>query len=118
MGLFSKKSKGASSSSSTKDYLKINVKQNGTEYTFALDGRLDTLTSPELDGKIKEIVNDASKLILDFKDLEYISSAGLRVLLGALQAMEGRGEMVVQNVAPAVTEVFELTGFSRLFTIK
>ena len=118
MGLFSKKGKDTPTSSSTKNYLKIDITQNGAEYTFKLDGRLDTKTSPKLDGKINEIVNDANKLVFDLKDLEFISSAGLRVLLETLQAMDGKGEMIVQNLTPAVREVFYLTGFSRLFNIK
>jgi anti-sigma B factor antagonist len=92
--------------------------QNGAEYTFTLDGRLDTMTSPKLNSKINEIINDADKLVMDLKELEFISSAGLRVLLGALQAIEDKGEMVVINLSPAVREVFDLTGFSRLFKIK
>lgn len=118
MGLFNKKSKDAQSSSSTKKYLKIDMTQNGAEYTFTLDGRLDTMTSPKLNSKINEIINDADKLVMDLKELEFISSAGLRVLLGALQAIEDKGEMVVINLSPAVREVFDLTGFSRLFNIK
>lgn len=118
MGLFNKKSKDALSSSSTKKHLKIDMTQNGAEYTFTLDGRLDTMTSPKLNSKINEIINDADKLVMDLKELEFISSAGLRVLLGALQAIEDKGEMVVINLSPAVREVFDLTGFSRLFNIK
>ncbi len=118
MGLFNKKSKDAPSSSSTKKYLKIDMTQNGAEYTFTLDGRLDTMTSPKLNSKINEIINNADKLVMDLKELEFISSAGLRVLLGALQAIEDKGEMVIINLSPAVREVFDLTGFSRLFNIK
>ena len=118
MGLFGKKSNNTPSNSNTKNYLKIDMTQNGAEYTFMLDGRLDTKTSPKLDDKINEIVNDANKIIIDLKDLEFISSAGLRVLLGTLQVMEGKGVMVVLNPSPAVMEVFVLTGFNRLFNIK
>lgn len=118
MGIFNKNNKDTSSSSVGNSHLKISVTKNGVEYTFLLEGRLDTITSPELDSKINEVIGDAKKLILDFSELEYISSAGLRVLLGALQTMEGKGEMVIRNLTAPVHEVFELTGFSRLFNIE
>ena len=118
MGLFGKKDKKAASNLSSKSHLDIEVKKDGAQYTFLLDGRLDTITSPDLESKINEATPDADKLIFDFTKLEYISSAGLRVLLGATQAMEDKGEMVVRNLTPSVKEVFELTGFSRLFNIE
>ena len=118
MGLFNKNNKDTVSNSTGKSYLKISMKKDGAEYTFLLNGRLDTITSPDLDAKINEVVDDAKKLILDFSELEFISSAGLRVLLGALQAMEDKGEMVVRNLTPSVREVFEITGFARLFNIE
>ena len=114
MGLFGKKNKEQSNGSE----LKISVKNEDKEYTLTLEGRLDTLTSPSLEAKINEVVGGADKLILDLSSLAYISSAGLRVLLGATQQMEGKGEMVVRNPSQAVREVFDLTGFSRLFTIE
>ena len=118
MGLFEKKDKKAASNLSSKSHLDIEVKKDGAQYTFLLDGRLVTITSPDLESKINEATPDATKLIMDLEKLEYISSAGLRVLLGAVQAMEGKGEMIVRNLTPAVNEVFELTGFSRLFNIE
>lgn len=118
MGLFSKKNKDTKSSAGGGSHLKISVSNDGTEYTFLLDGRLDTITSPDLESKINEVVGDATKLTLDLSKLEYISSAGLRVLLGALQEMEDKGEMVVCNLTQSVREVFELTGFGRLFNIE
>ena len=118
MGLFGKKDKKSTSNLSSKSHLNIEVNKNGAEYTFLLDGRLDTITSPELESKINESTPDAAKLILDIEKLEYISSAGLRVLLGAAQAMDGKGEVVVRNLTQSVKEVFELTGFSRMFNIE
>lgn len=118
MGLFSKKEKNTASNVTGKSHLKIAMSKDGAEYTFKLDGRLDTITSPDLEGRINEAVNDAKKLILDLAGLDYISSAGLRVLLGAAQAMEDKGDMVVCNLTKSVMEVFELTGFSRLFNIE
>ena len=117
MGLFNKKNKDNASSSSADKYLKISMTNDGGEYTFLLKGRLDTLTSPDLEAKINDVVDDATKLILDLADLEYISSAGLRVLLGAAQLMEDKGEMVVRNLTSPVSDIFKLTGFSKLFTI-
>ena len=118
MGLFGKKDKKAASNLSSKSHLDIEVKKDGAQYTFLLDGRLDTITSPDLESKINEATPDADKLILDLANLEYISSAGLRVLLGAVQAMEGKGEMIVCNLSQSVKEVFELTGFSLLLIIE
>ena len=118
MALFGKKDKKPSANLSGKSRLDINVKKDGAEYTFLLEGRLDTITSPDLEAKINEAVGDASKLIFDFAKLDYISSAGLRVLLGAAQAMNGRGDMTVRNLTQSVREVFDLTGFSNLFNIE
>ena len=115
MGLFTKKN--IASSSGGDSYLEISMTKDGSEYTFLLEGRLDTITSPDLESRINEVIGDATKLTLDFAKLEYISSAGLRVLLGALQDMEGKGEMVVCNLTRSVRDVFILTGFNRLFNI-
>ena len=117
MGLFSNMNKNIASGSGV-SYLEISTSKDGAEYTFLLEGRLDTVTSPDLEAKINEVIDDAKKLILDFAKLEFISSAGLRVLLGALQAMEDKGEMVIRNLTQSVREVFDLTGFSNLFNIE
>ena len=98
--------------------LKILVSQNEAEYTFSLIGRLDTLTSPDLEDKLEEVFDDAEKLIFDLSQLEYISSAGLRVLLGASQEMDERGEMVIRNLTEPVQDVFDVTGFSDAFDIE
>lgn len=116
MGLFTKKN--IASSSGGDSYLEISMTKDGSEYTFLLEGRLDTITSPDLESRINEVIGDATKLTLDFAKLEYISSAGLRVLLGALQDMEGKGEMVVCNLTRSVRDVFILTGFNRLFNVE
>ena len=116
MGLFTKKN--IASSSDGNSYLKISMTKDGSEYTFLLEGRLDTITSPALESKINEVIGDATKLTLDLAKLEFISSAGLRVLLGTLQNMEDKGEMVVRNLTQSVREVFDLTGFSNLFHIE
>ena len=116
MGLFTKKN--IASSSGGDSYLEISMTKDGSEYTFLLEGRLDTITSPDLESRINEVIGDATKLTLDFAKLEYISSAGLRVLLGALQDMEGKGEMVIRNLTRSVRDVFILPGFDRLFNVE
>ena len=89
-----------------------------TGICFALEGRLDTITSPELEKELKESIGDKSELVFDFENLEYISSAGLRVLLSAQKIMNKQGSMVVKNVNETVMEVFEVTGFSDILTIE
>lgn len=100
------------------DLLNITTSNEGTVYTLTREGRVDTNTSPVLEEAINEVIGEAQKLILDFEKIAYISGAGLRVLLGAAQAMEGKGEMVVCNLTESVQEVFELTGFNNLFNIE
>lgn len=91
---------------------------NGTELTLSVAGRIDTTTAPELEKAIKESLDGVTSLVLDFAGLEYISSAGLRVLLSAQKAMSAKGTMKVKNVAELVMEVFEVTGFSDILTIE
>ena len=117
MGLFGKK-KNTASNAGGNSYLKIETLKDGTEYTFMLEGRIDTNTSPELQSKVTEVVDDAKKLIFDFGKVDYISSAGLRVLLGSAQAMEDKGEMVVRNLTQSVRDIFLLTGFNQMFNIE
>lgn len=98
--------------------MKITKNQNGTAFDFALEGRLDTVTAPELEQELKACLNDATALTLDFSKLDYISSAGLRVLLSAHKAMSGKGVMKVTHVNEIVQEVFEVTGFADILTIE
>lgn len=92
--------------------------QNGTELIIALEGRLDTTTAPELEQALKQDLEGATALTLDFSRLDYISSAGLRVLLSAHKAMSRKGGMKVTHVNEIVNEVFEVTGFSDILTIE
>ena len=94
----------------------IEIKKNAEETTVVLVGRLDTITAPDLDKVIAEL-SDVKSLVLDTKDLEYISSAGLRVLLGAQKKMQKLGSMKLVNVREAVMEVLEMTGFADILTI-
>lgn len=96
----------------------INVSNESDITVVKVDGRLDTVTAPELEAKLQEVYANVKSLEFDFSDLEYISSAGLRVLLGAQKTMNKIGQMVVKNVASAVMEVFEITGFSDILTIE
>lgn len=96
----------------------INKTINDTTVTIALEGRLDTITSPELEGVFGEALAGATALVLDLKDLAYISSSGLRVLLKAQKQMNKQGSMVLTGVNEAVMEVFEVTGFADILTIE
>ncbi len=84
---------------------------------IALEGRLDTVTAPDLEKELKETLDDISSLNIDFEKLEYISSAGLRVLLAAQKVMGRQGTMRVVNVNEAIMEIFEVTGFTDILTI-
>ena len=96
----------------------IEIKRNSEETIIELAGRLDTTTAPVLDKTINNDVEGTTKLVLDFKSLEYISSAGLRVLLSAQKRMQKSGSMKVINVCEEVMEVFEMTGFADILTIE
>ena len=91
--------------------------ENG-KATFALEGRLDTNTSPELEKELRETLPGVSALELDFEKLDYISSAGLRVLLSAQKIMSRQGEMKVTHVNETIMEIFEVTGFTDILTIE
>ncbi|MBQ1460208.1 MAG: STAS domain-containing protein [Oscillospiraceae bacterium] len=86
--------------------------------TLGLVGRLDTITAPRLEEELKEILSNVTELVLDFEKLEYISSAGLRVLLSAQKVMSRQGSMRLIHVNEAVMEIFEVTGFSDILTIQ
>ena len=96
----------------------IEIKRNADKTVIELIGRLDTTTAPALDKTINEDIADTKNLVLDIKGLEYISSAGLRVLLGAQKKMQKIGSMKVINVCEAIMEVFEMTGFADILTIE
>ena len=96
----------------------IEIKRNAETTTIELGGRLDTTTAPALDKTINEDLANTKNLILDIKGLEYISSAGLRVLLSAQKKMQKIGSMKVTNVCEAVMEVFEMTGFADILVIE
>lgn len=98
--------------------LSIMKKTEGTKLIYVLKGRLDTTTSPELENDIKTSIDGVTDLEFDFTDLEYISSAGLRVLLYTQKIMVKQGSMVVKNCNPEIIEIFEVTGFAEILTIE
>ena len=97
--------------------LKIDMKSEGKDVELTLSGRLDTTTAPELDAKLKAVFGGAENLTFDFTDLEYISSAGLRVLLSAQKVMSKQGSMKLTHVSKSVMDIFVVTGFSEILTI-
>jgi anti-sigma B factor antagonist len=96
----------------------IEKAQDGSKLTLTLNGRLDTTTAPRLEAELKHSINDIETLILDFTGLEYLSSAGLRVLLAAQKVMNKQGEMIVMHVNETIAEIFEITGFADILTIQ
>ena len=98
--------------------MKITKKQDGSALVIALEGRLDTTTAPELEAELKTCLDGITDLTLDLAKLDYISSAGLRVLLSAHKTMMKQGQMKVTNASEIVREVFDVTGFSDILNIE
>lgn len=98
--------------------LNINKTVENNTASVSLEGRLDTVTAPELEKALMELIPDLTELKLDFTDLDYISSAGLRVLLAAQKAMNKQGSMTLTHVNEAVMEILEVTGFTDILTIR
>ncbi|MBO4904167.1 MAG: STAS domain-containing protein [Lachnospiraceae bacterium] len=96
----------------------INENKNGSELVIIPEGRLDTTTAPELETRVKEIIEGVTDLTFDLSKLEYISSAGLRVLLSTQKVMEKQGKMRFINVSDIIMEIFDVTGFSEILTIE
>ena len=96
----------------------IKTSKEGTSLTVAVTGRIDTTTAPQLEAELKTGVSGITELIMDFAEVEYISSAGLRVLLSAQKVMNRQGSMVIRNVNETVMDVFEVTGFVDILTIE
>lgn len=98
--------------------LNINKKAENGNAEFALEGRLDTVTAPELEKEMKSSLGGVTSLVLDFEKLDYISSAGLRVLLSAQKTMNKQGQMKIIHANEAIMEIFDVTGFSDILTIE
>lgn len=98
--------------------MKVDKKQDGSSLTLSLEGRLDTTTAPQLEGEVKSSIDGITELMFDMADLEYVSSAGLRVLLLAQKIMNKQGTMIVRNVNSVIMEIFEVTGFADILNIE
>lgn len=98
--------------------LNINKSTDSSKLTVALEGRLDTNTSPDLEASLQESLDGVTELVLDLEKLDYISSAGLRVLLAAHKMMSKQGSMKVVHVNTTVMEIFEITGFLDILTVE
>ena len=98
--------------------MNIIKKLEDNKLTINLEGRLDTVTAPQLEGELRTAVNGVSELVFDLGALDYISSAGLRVLLSAQKVMNRQGEMLIRNVKPEIMEIFEVTGFIDILNIE
>ena len=96
----------------------IRKEQSGSALTVVPEGRLDTVTSPELEAVLTESLEGVDALTIDLAGLDYISSAGLRVLLSTLKRMKRQGTMVIKNVSGPIMEIFEVTGFNEILTIE
>ena len=98
--------------------LNIKTAKDAEKLTVALEGRLDTVTAPELEKCFKESLPGVTELVMDFEKLDYISSAGLRVLLSAQKTMNRQGSMKLVHVSESIMEILEVTGFSDILTIE
>ena len=96
--------------------MNIKRKKEGNKLNVTISGRIDTVTAPELEAGVKPNLDGITKLVLDFKDVNYVSSAGLRVLLSLQKVMMNQGEMRLINVSEVVTDVFEVTVFDEILT--
>lgn len=97
--------------------MQIEKKTENFVVTFSLEGRLDTMTAPQLEAEIQGKLDGVTELYFDFAKLSYISSAGLRVLLTAQKIMNKQGKMIIKNVCAEIKEIFEVTGFSDILTL-
>ena len=98
--------------------MEINKIKDGTALTIKLEGRLDTVSAPQLETELKKSISGVETLIFDFAKLEYLSSAGLRVLLSSQKVMNRQGQMIIKNVNSTIADIFEVTGFSEILTVE
>lgn len=98
--------------------MEINKIKDGTALTIELEGRLDTVSAPQLEMELKKSISGVETLIFDFAKLEYLSSAGLRVLLASQKVMNRQGQMIIKNVNSTIADIFEVTGFSEILTVE
>lgn len=98
--------------------MKINKTQDGSKLTLAFEGRLDSSSAPQLEMELKASLEAVTELVLDFAELVYLSSAGLRVILAAQKQMNKQGKMVIVKVNETIMEIFEVTGFAEILTFE
>ena len=98
--------------------MKIDKAKENDGLTITLEGRLDTMTAPQLDAELQGAYEGVKSLVFDFKKLAYISSAGLRILLAAQKTMSKQGSMVIKNACAEIREIFDVTGFSDILTLE
>jgi len=98
--------------------MNIIKEKNNSDFTLKLEGRLDTISSPQLEAELKRSIDGITCLILDLGALDYISSAGLRVFLSAQKVMNRQGKMIIRNVNETIMEIFDITGFADILTIE
>ena len=96
----------------------INKIENGSDLQISLEGRLDTMTAPQLEAEFKKSIDGVTELVIDIANLAYVSSAGLRVLLSAQKVMNKQGNMTIKNASPEIMEIFEVTGFVDILNIE
>ncbi len=96
----------------------IDLKKDGNKLTVDLEGRLDTTTAPQLENELKPALDGVNELVIDLAKLDYVSSAGLRVLLSTQKTMNRQGNMVIRNVKPEIRDIFEVTGFIDILNIE
>lgn len=96
----------------------ISMKMSGSRLNVKVEGRIDSVTAPELEAELKKTLNDVNELIFDFAKLEYMSSAGLRLILSSQKVMARQGSMVIKNANDIVMEIFDLTGMTDVLTIE
>lgn len=99
-------------------FMTINKEAKGSKLTMVIEGRVDTTTAPELDNQLKDSIEGVTDLILDFTKVEYVSSAGLRVLLSAQKTMNKQGQMKLIGVSDDIKEIFDITGFSEILSFE
>ena len=99
-------------------HMTIDTKRDGSKLTVALEGRLDTTTAPQLEAELRPALEGVTELVFDLKDLAYVSSAGLRVLLSSQKTMNKQGSMVVRGANADLLEIFDVTGFSDILNIE
>ena len=98
--------------------MEISKTKSGSELVISLSGRLNTVSAPMFEEEVKSSIDGVTELVLDFSNLEYMSSAGLRILLSTQKVMNKQGKMTVRNVNDTVMEVLEITGFTKILTIE